>query len=38
MEQQKEREFMAQMEAEEARKREMEVIETEKKLKEINDK
>jgi hypothetical protein len=29
---------MAQLEAEEARKREMEVIETEKKLKEINDK
>ena len=29
---------MAQLVAEEARKREMEVIETEKKLKEINDK
>jgi hypothetical protein len=29
---------MAMLEAEEARKREMEVIETEKKLKEINDK
>ena len=38
MQAQHERDQMAMIEAEEARKREMEVIETEKKLKEINDK